>query len=74
MDQHLQNVQKLYMLGKKCDLYANHLTQLLLKGLVKPSVVSLREHLPQCYEVLWQGNPISTAKTFKMDMCALMCP
>ena len=59
------------MTGKKSGSYANHFSQLLPSGLVKPSVATLREHLPQRFEVLWQGKPISTVKTFKTDKCAL---
>ena len=68
MQQHTQETKSLVLTGKKSDTYANHFASLVPEG-TKRSEIS--DFIKIKVEILWQGNPISTVKTFGRRCCKL---
>ena len=68
MQQHFNDVRKLHQLGEKSDSYAKHFAELLSNF---PTVTpKLQRNSIEC-SILWQGNPLSTVKTFGTPHCTL---
>ena len=71
MQQHYEDVKKLYKTGIKSDSFASHFASLLPKGLKNVTSPIIRNLLSVKYEVLWEGKPLSTNKTYGTTYCTL---
>ena len=71
---HNNGVRKLLKNGESYDTFAKHFASLvpLDSQAPTPTATQLREELcPYKMEIIWQGNPDSTAKTFGSRSCLL---
>ena len=68
MEKHFNDVQKLVFKDIRSDSYARHFATHFKKG-SKPKPKELREI--QQFEIIWQGEPLTTIKTFATRGCIL---
>jgi hypothetical protein len=68
MNQHFQEVKLLVMKGQKSDSHASHFAKHFKPG-HKPTPKELREM--QTFDIMWQGEPLSVAKSFGTRECQL---
>jgi hypothetical protein len=66
--QHVQDVKKLFIDGKRSDSFAAHFASLVPEGTAKKNV---KDFVKVKVDTLWQGDPISCVKTFGTPGCKL---
>ena len=69
MQQHDQDVRKLFFHDLRTDSFASHFGKLVPKPL--PPEKKVQDFVLYDFEILWKGNPLSTVKTFGTRACKL---
>jgi hypothetical protein len=68
MQGHTQDVKNLFINSKSSDSFASHFASLILDGTTKKNV---KDFIKVKVNILWQGDPLSSEKTFGTRNCKL---
>ena len=68
MQQHVQDVKSLVVHNKQSDSFASRFASLVPRGIERKEI---KKHVKLKVEILWQGKPLSTVKTFGTRNCKL---